>query len=188
MKEKRASLEVRQRIAQWEGWGDSHTKAMVEPSTEHPAPPVAEGQDLSEPLLSEETHCASDYNSDCSTMSQCCQLPRLCMDGQVTPTHSFTPTSPESCTSSLQENGVSELEDPLLHDTSSLRLTTPVRNAAVRRFWQQQTLKLELELKEEKIASLSRELEDLSFTGKVEEEVATLKKAKHDLELRVKDQ
>ncbi|XP_042238806.1 uncharacterized protein LOC121877237 isoform X2 [Homarus americanus] len=50
------------------------------------------------------------------------------------------------------------------------------------------TLKLELELKEEKIASLSRELEDLSFTGKVEEEVATLKKAKHDLELRVKDQ
>nr|XP_045601372.1 unconventional myosin-XVIIIa-like isoform X14 [Procambarus clarkii] len=50
------------------------------------------------------------------------------------------------------------------------------------------TLKLELELKDEKISSLSRELEDLSFTGKVEEEVATLKKAKHDLELRVKDQ
>nr|XP_053639347.1 centrosome-associated protein CEP250-like isoform X8 [Cherax quadricarinatus] len=50
------------------------------------------------------------------------------------------------------------------------------------------TLKLELELKEEKISALSRELEDLSFTGKTEEEVAVLKKAKHDLELRLKDQ
>lgn len=51
-----------------------------------------------------------------------------------------------------------------------------------------QTLKLELELKEEKVASLSRELADLSFTGRAEEEVAALKKAKHDLEMRVKDQ
>ncbi|XP_050714026.1 serine/arginine repetitive matrix protein 2-like isoform X3 [Eriocheir sinensis] len=50
------------------------------------------------------------------------------------------------------------------------------------------TLKLELELKEEKVTSLNRELEDLNFTGKAEEEVAVLKKAKHDLELRVKDQ
>lgn len=51
-----------------------------------------------------------------------------------------------------------------------------------------QTLKLELELKEEKVTSLSRELADLSFTGRAEEEVAALKKAKHDLEMRVKDQ
>ncbi|XP_068248759.1 uncharacterized protein [Palaemon carinicauda] len=50
------------------------------------------------------------------------------------------------------------------------------------------TLKLELELKEEKVAALNRELDDLNSSGKVEEEVATLKKAKHDLELRIKDQ
>ncbi|XP_066966278.1 unconventional myosin-XVIIIa-like isoform X2 [Macrobrachium rosenbergii] len=50
------------------------------------------------------------------------------------------------------------------------------------------TLKLELELKEEKVAALNRELDDLTSSGKVEEEVATLKKAKHDLELRIKDQ
>ncbi|KAK7082070.1 Myosin tail [Halocaridina rubra] len=50
------------------------------------------------------------------------------------------------------------------------------------------TLKLELELKEEKVSALNRELDDLTSSGKVEEEVATLKKAKHDLELRIKDQ
>ena len=49
-------------------------------------------------------------------------------------------------------------------------------------------MKLEVELKDEKVNSLKRELEDLTFTGKTEEEVASLKKAKHDLELRVKDQ
>lgn len=45
-----------------------------------------------------------------------------------------------------------------------------------------------MELKEEKVASLNREIEDLNFTGKTEEEIATLKKAKHDLEMRIKDQ
>merc|ERR1711913_8558 len=48
--------------------------------------------------------------------------------------------------------------------------------------------KLELELKEEKVSSLNRELDDLNSPGKIEEEVATLKKAKHELELRIKDQ
>merc|ERR1711874_731186 len=50
------------------------------------------------------------------------------------------------------------------------------------------TLKLELELKEEKVSSLNRELDDLNSSGKIEGEVATLKKAKHELELRIKDQ
>merc|ERR1711915_448689 len=45
-------------------------------------------------------------------------------------------------------------------------------------------LKLEVELKDEKVSSLKRELEDLTFTGKTEEAVASLKKAKHDLELQ----
>ncbi|KAE8737518.1 hypothetical protein FOCC_FOCC017016, partial [Frankliniella occidentalis] len=49
-------------------------------------------------------------------------------------------------------------------------------------------LRLELELKEEKVTSLSRELDELTFGGKTEEEVAQLKKAKHQLEHKCKDQ
>ncbi|XP_076296926.1 unconventional myosin-XVIIIa isoform X2 [Lasioglossum baleicum] len=48
--------------------------------------------------------------------------------------------------------------------------------------------KLEIELKEERLRTLSQELEELTFGGKTEEEVAQLKKAKHELEKRVKDQ
>merc|ERR1711942_141928 len=46
------------------------------------------------------------------------------------------------------------------------------------------TLKLELELKEEKVSALNRELDDLNSSGKIEEEVSILKRAKHELELR----
>ncbi|XP_046385323.1 unconventional myosin-XVIIIa isoform X7 [Ischnura elegans] len=49
-------------------------------------------------------------------------------------------------------------------------------------------MKLELELKDEKLTALTRELDELTFGGKTEEEVANLKKAKHELELKVKDQ
>ncbi|XP_076390863.1 unconventional myosin-XVIIIa isoform X8 [Megachile rotundata] len=48
--------------------------------------------------------------------------------------------------------------------------------------------RLEIELKEERLRTLSQELEELTFGGKTEEEVAQLKKAKHELEKRVKDQ
>nr|XP_050848059.1 unconventional myosin-XVIIIa isoform X5 [Vespula vulgaris] len=48
--------------------------------------------------------------------------------------------------------------------------------------------KLEIELKEERLRTLSQELEELTFGGKTEEEVAQLKKAKHELEKRAKDQ
>ncbi|XP_053985866.1 unconventional myosin-XVIIIa-like isoform X2 [Hylaeus anthracinus] len=48
--------------------------------------------------------------------------------------------------------------------------------------------RLEIELKEERLRTLSQELEELTFGGKTEEEVAHLKKAKHELEKRVKDQ
>lgn len=47
---------------------------------------------------------------------------------------------------------------------------------------------MEIELKEERLRTLSQELEELTFGGKTEEEVAQLKKAKHELEKRVKDQ
>ncbi|XP_065348989.1 uncharacterized protein Mhcl isoform X1 [Cloeon dipterum] len=48
--------------------------------------------------------------------------------------------------------------------------------------------RLELEMRDEKVASLGRELEELAFGGVAEEEVATLRKAKHTLERRVKEQ
>ncbi|XP_008210441.1 unconventional myosin-XVIIIa isoform X6 [Nasonia vitripennis] len=48
--------------------------------------------------------------------------------------------------------------------------------------------RLEIELKEERLHTLSQELEELTFGGKTEEEVAQLKKAKHELEKKLKDQ
>ncbi|XP_012266439.2 unconventional myosin-XVIIIa isoform X2 [Athalia rosae] len=48
--------------------------------------------------------------------------------------------------------------------------------------------RLEIELKEERLHALTRDLEDLTFGGKTEEEVAQLKKAKHELEKKTKDQ
>lgn len=51
-----------------------------------------------------------------------------------------------------------------------------------------QGVKLELELKEEKLSALTRELDELTFGGKTEEEVAQLKKAKHEMEKKLKEQ
>jgi myosin-18 len=51
-----------------------------------------------------------------------------------------------------------------------------------------QALRLELELKEEKVASLTREFDELTFGGKTEEEVAHLKKAKHEMDKKLKEQ
>ncbi|XP_044597811.1 unconventional myosin-XVIIIa isoform X3 [Cotesia glomerata] len=48
--------------------------------------------------------------------------------------------------------------------------------------------KLEMELQEERLATLSQELEELSYGGKTEEEVMQLKKSKHELEKKCKDQ
>lgn len=47
---------------------------------------------------------------------------------------------------------------------------------------------MELESKEEKLASVQRELEDLTFGGKTEEEIGALKRIKHDLENKCHDQ
>jgi myosin XVIII len=51
-----------------------------------------------------------------------------------------------------------------------------------------QDTRLELELKEEKVAALNRELEELTFDGSTEEEIAQLKRSKLDFEKRCKDQ
>ncbi|KAL1453635.1 hypothetical protein WDU94_009961 [Cyamophila willieti] len=50
------------------------------------------------------------------------------------------------------------------------------------------SLKLELELKEQKVSNLQQELEELTFSGNTEEEVANLKKKKHALEAKLSDQ
>uniref|UniRef100_A0A1L8E4V2 Putative myosin n=1 Tax=Nyssomyia neivai TaxID=330878 RepID=A0A1L8E4V2_9DIPT len=59
------------------------------------------------------------------------------------------------------------------------------------KFTLEQTLgdtRLELELKEEKLASLQRELEEMTFGGGTEEEVAQLKRSKLEMERRNKEQ
>ena len=49
-------------------------------------------------------------------------------------------------------------------------------------------MKLDLDYKDEKISSLTKELEDLNTGGATEEEIAAVKRQKHELELRLKDQ
>ncbi|KAG5681287.1 hypothetical protein PVAND_010738 [Polypedilum vanderplanki] len=48
--------------------------------------------------------------------------------------------------------------------------------------------RLELELKEEKVSALNRELEELTFGGNTEEEIAQLKRSKLEYEKRCKEQ
>lgn len=48
--------------------------------------------------------------------------------------------------------------------------------------------RLELELKEEKVTALQRELEEMTFEGNTEEEIAILKRSKLDFERRCKEQ
>ncbi|XP_070496062.1 unconventional myosin-XVIIIa isoform X2 [Chironomus tepperi] len=48
--------------------------------------------------------------------------------------------------------------------------------------------RLELELKEEKVSALNRELEELTFGGNTEEEIAQLKRSKLEFEKRCKEQ
>ena len=49
-------------------------------------------------------------------------------------------------------------------------------------------MKLDLDYKDEKITSLKKELEDLNTGGATDEEVSAIKRQKHELELRLKDQ
>lgn len=47
---------------------------------------------------------------------------------------------------------------------------------------------MELELKEEKLNNLQRELDELTFGGKTEEEVTLLRKQKMELDRKMHDQ
>ena len=49
-------------------------------------------------------------------------------------------------------------------------------------------MKLDLEYKDDKISSLNKELDEIHAGGATDEEVAGLKRQKHDLEMRLKDQ
>lgn len=71
------------------------------------------------------------------------------------------------------------------------RLAREKEMAIAEKFTLEQNLsdaKLEIELQDERLHTLSQELEELTFGGKTEEEVAQLKKAKHELEKKCKDQ
>ncbi|XP_051166261.1 unconventional myosin-XVIIIa isoform X4 [Leptopilina boulardi] len=71
------------------------------------------------------------------------------------------------------------------------RLAREKEIAIAEKFTVEQNLsdaRLEIELKEERLHTLTQELEELTFGGKTEEEVAQLKKAKHELEKKCKDQ
>ena len=49
-------------------------------------------------------------------------------------------------------------------------------------------MKLDAEFKDEKLSSLQRELQEMQDGGASEDEVRQLKKQKHELEMRLKDQ
>ncbi|XP_067015742.2 unconventional myosin-XVIIIa isoform X2 [Anabrus simplex] len=71
------------------------------------------------------------------------------------------------------------------------RLSREKELAVAEKYTMEQNLgavRLELELKEERVAALTQELDELMFGGKTEEEVAHLKKTKHELEKKVKEQ
>ncbi|XP_012281140.1 unconventional myosin-XVIIIa isoform X4 [Orussus abietinus] len=71
------------------------------------------------------------------------------------------------------------------------RLAREKEIAIAEKFTVEQNLsdaRLEIELKEERLHTLTQELEELTFGGKTEEEVAQLKKTKHELEKKMKDQ
>ncbi|GAB6030070.1 Myosin XVIIIA, variant 2 [Chamberlinius hualienensis] len=51
-----------------------------------------------------------------------------------------------------------------------------------------ESVKLEMEMKNDKLAALTKELDDLTFGSKGDEEIAQLKRAKHEMELKLKEQ
>lgn len=152
MKEKRgvnteARQRMRQRIAQWEGRGQGQGEERDTPDLppEHP-PALGKERHLwvtthppRPPRPGEEAQVCVDLTKDLA--------PSLSPPAFSPTSSAFSPTSPSSSSSfgsSLQENGTSGMtemtgyEEPLLRESSTPLLSTPVRNAAVKRFWQQQ--------------------------------------------------
>lgn len=63
-----------------------------------------------------------------------------------------------------------------------------VLNDIPKLIWIFQSVRLELELKEEEVKRLTRDLEDLSLGGASEQDITQLRKAKHDMEKKIKEQ
>lgn len=51
-----------------------------------------------------------------------------------------------------------------------------------------QSVQLDLEMRGERLASLTKELEEMATDGRSDADLTALRRAKHDLELKVKDQ
>lgn len=47
---------------------------------------------------------------------------------------------------------------------------------------------MDLDLKEQKLLNLNRELQEISYGGNTEEEISRLRKVKHELENRIAEQ
>lgn len=47
---------------------------------------------------------------------------------------------------------------------------------------------MDLEMKEQKLTNLNRELQEITYGGNTEEEVAKLRKIKHELENKISEQ
>lgn len=155
MKEKRVSVEarerVRQRIAQWEGLGVKSTKEVLSPTQEIPRTTAL--RKLSNDVFNQFSAAENRSSNGCVEKRAEPQPPSpdCTVDGDMTPIEALPPAPaytpdppPAEAMSPGQDDGVRGLEDPLdcpiLRDQTSLRYTTPVRNAAVKRFWQQQVI------------------------------------------------
>lgn len=149
MKEKRVSVEarerVRQRIAQWEGLGVKGTKEVLSPTQDIPRTTAL--RKLSNDVFNQFSAAENRGSNGCVEKRAEPRPPSLdcTVDGDVTPIEALPPAPappPAEATSPGQESCVRGLEDPLdcsiLRDQTSQRYSTPVRNAAVKRFWQQQ--------------------------------------------------
>ncbi|XP_050544906.1 unconventional myosin-XVIIIa-like isoform X2 [Daktulosphaira vitifoliae] len=87
---------------------------------------------------------------------------------------------------------IHSLQEELKNDKALREKITREKDMAISdKFAMEQNLssvRLELELKEQKVVGLNRELQELTFNGNTEEEVAALKRSKHQLENKLKDQ
>ncbi|KAK0175999.1 hypothetical protein PV328_000180 [Microctonus aethiopoides] len=83
------------------------------------------------------------------------------------------------------------MDDLRQEKTQKERIMREKELAIAEKFTMEQNLsdaRLEIELQEERLHNLNQELEEMTFGGKTEEEVAQLKKAKHELDKKCKDQ
>lgn len=101
-------------------------------------------------------------------------------------------TSKSSTTSCLYLNNNKKFQDTARQEKQTKERLAREKDVLIaEKFQLEQKLedtRLELELKEEKVNGLNRELEELTFGGNTEEEIAQLKRSKVEFEKRCKEQ